>query len=363
MITIPTVAAIRDQIIADIEGRIGQTVPTLPKAFFRVLATALAGAIALLYRFGAWVYDQIFPQTAGAEALTRIGEQYGIVRSPSVAAILTATATGTTGTIIQAGTLWQAGGIVYRQQADAEIIAGTTTISIEAQTTGDATNQAAGSILGLVTPVAGVDTDATVASTTTTGEDAEAVETYRARIMTRLSRRPQGGASADYVTWALEVPGIVKAFAFRTAPGDVTVYPLVALSGTRIPDAGKLAEVAAYLQDTHRRPLCADVYAVAMTERTISVTVATLQPNTVEMRQAIEAAWTALMLRRFPLQYTDEVNPTNYISASDLFGEASGAGARTVEFSMYIDGTVPPITYHALANNEIAKLETVTWPA
>ena len=45
MITVPTIAQIRNQIIADIEAKIGQTVPALPRAFFRVLATALAGVV------------------------------------------------------------------------------------------------------------------------------------------------------------------------------------------------------------------------------------------------------------------------------------------------------------------------------
>ena len=78
MITIPTIATIRDQIIADIESKIGQTVPVLPKAFFRVLATALAGVLALLYRFGAWIYRQIFVATADAEALALRGAEFGV---------------------------------------------------------------------------------------------------------------------------------------------------------------------------------------------------------------------------------------------------------------------------------------------
>lgn len=363
MISIPTVAQIRDQIISDIEAKIGQTIPALPKAFFRVLATALAGAMALLYRFGAWAYDQIFPQTAGAEALALIGEQYGIVRLPAVAAVLTATATGVNTTVIPSGTLWQAGGIVYQQTADATIAVGVATVTVEALTTGDASNQAVSSTISLTSPIAGVDSDATVAGTTTTGEDAESIELYRARIIQRLQTRPQGGATPDYIAWALEVPGIVKAFAFRTDDGEVTVYPLVSLTGTRIPDAGKLAEVEAYVSDTSRRPLCANVLAEAMTERTMAITVTAIQPDNTDTRQAAEDAWTAYFLRAFPQQYADESLPTNLVSLAGLYAEALGAGVRSVTMTMTINGAGSPAESYTLLDNEIIKIGAVTWPA
>jgi uncharacterized phage protein gp47/JayE len=362
MITIPTITQIRDQIIADIEAKIGQTVPTLPRAFFRVLATALAGVVALLYRFGAWVYDQIFPSTADAEALTRTGEQYGIIRGAAVAWAGTATATGASDTVIPVGTLWQADGVVYRQSAAAAIVAGSATISLEALTTGDATNLANASLVSLVTPLAGVDTDATVASTATTGEDAEALETYRARITQRLQQRPQGGATPDYVGWALEVAGIVRAFAFRTDAGEVTVYPLVALTGARIPDAAKLAEVEAYLQPTSRRPLCANVYAAAMTERVITPTITAVQPDNTTTREAVEAAWAAYLLRAFPAQYPDQADQTNIVSLAGLYAEALGAGARSITLTMTIDGVPGAIEAYTLLDSEIVKLGTVTWP-
>lgn len=362
MITIPTIATIRDQIIADIEGKIGQTVPSLPKAFFRVLATALAGVLALMYRFGAWVYDQIFVSTADAEALVRRGAEYGLTRNPAQAAILTATVTGANDTITQAGWLWQSGGIVYEQQADVAIVAGTAIITVECLTAGDAGNMANGAIISLVTPQTGVDNDATIASTTTTGEDEEDLEVFRSRIAFRQKNHPQGGAIPDYINWSLEVPGIVKAFAYNTSPGIVTVYPLIALTGTRIPDAAKLAEVDTYLENEYRKPLCATVITAAMTERIISTTVTSLTPDNAALRTAIETAWTEHLLGRFPKQYADEVQPTNVISLSGLLAEAMGAGAQGIVATMEIDGTPGTIQQYTLIDSEIVKLGTVIWP-
>lgn len=362
MISTPTVAQIRDQIITSIEAKIGQTIPALPKAFFRVLATALAGVVALLYRFGAWAYRQIFPQTADAEALALIGEQYGIVRAPAVAAVLTATATGASDTIIPGGTLWQFDGQVYQQPASVAIVAGTATVTLQALTPGAAGTRQIGDIVTLVTPIAGVDNPATVAGVTSSGEDVEDVEAYRASIIQRLQQRPQGGATPDYITWALEVPGIVKAFAFRTATNSVTVYPLQSLTTDRVPGGSKLTEVETYLQDPARKPLAANVYAAAMTVRVMDIAVTAVQPDNADTRLAIETAWENYFLRAYPLQYADETNPTNIVSLAGLYSEALGVGARSITMTMTIDGVPGAIAAYTLLDDEIIELGAVTWP-
>jgi len=362
MIATPTIATIKAQIIADIESKIGQTIPAMPKAFFRVFATAVAGVLSLLYRYAAWCYNQILPQTASADSLTALGEQYGIIRVAAVAAELEITVLGEEGKIVPAGTLWLYGSTVYEQDEAVEISSGEATAEVKALVAGSAGNRLDGDVLTLSSPIAGIIQDATVYATTLSGEDAETDEELRSRIIDRLARRPQGGAAADYVLWACEVPGIVKAFAFRTAPGDVTVYPMIALTGSRIPDAGKLAEVLAYLEDTARRPLCANVYTAALTERVVNITVTALQPATVATRAAIEAAWKAFLYNRFPAQYSDEAGRSNWLSKADLYGEAVGAGARSITFEVFLDAEVTETEYYNLPNDELLKLGTVTWP-
>lgn len=362
MITIPTTAQIRAQIITDIESKIGQTIPAFPKAFFRVVATAFAGVIALLYRFAAWAYDQIFPQTATAETLDKLAGQYGIVRTAAISCEVTATATGTNGTIIPDGSLWISDGIVFEQDGPAEIATGTATVTLEALEAGDATNVLVGATISLVSPIAGIDQDAEVATIETTGEDAGSDDLLRQRLIDRLANRPQGGAAADYVLWAREVPGIVKAFAFNTDPGEVTVYPMIAFTGSRIPEGTKLAEVLAYLDDEVRRPLCATVLTAALTERVVNIEVTSLAPSTVAMRAAIEAAWEAYLYGRFPAQYSDEVGRTNFFSKADMFGEAAGAGARSIVFECFFDSEIVETEYYDLPSDELLVLGTVTWP-
>ena len=363
MITILTTAQIRAQIISDIEGRLGVTIPILPKAFIRVLAIALAGVLSLLYRFGLWIYRQIFPQTANAEALVKIGDQFGLSRIPAVRAQVEAEATGENETVLPAGTLWLGPNeLVYDQSEMAVIADGVATIILECLTDGEVGNLEIDNVLALVSPIAGADGTATITDLLVIGEDQEDQEGFRSRILGRMQNRPQGGAAPDYVIWAREVPGIVKAFAYRTDPGEVTVYPLIALTGDRIPEAPKLAEVLEYLEDTHRKPLCANVVVIAMTERTFDLTVTGLQPDNATVRLNIETAINDYLLRSFPKQYPDEALPTDIVSAAAMYGTAFAAGAKQITIEMYIDGNEIPIMGHELAEYELAKLGEITWP-
>jgi len=363
-ITIPTTNELRDQIISDIEGKLGVTTPWLPKAFIRVLATALSGVLTLVYRFGLWCYRQIFPQTADDEGLLNIGGQYGLTRTAAVAAILTATATGTDDTTIPAGTLWTGddNGLVYQQAEAVVIAAGSAVITVECLDAGDAGNMANGESLSIGSPIAGVDGTATVASTTTTGEDEEDIEDYRTRVLNRTQNQPQGGAAPDYVAWALEVAGIAEAYAFRPTPGFVNVYPLTddADPANRIPNAGKLTEVENYLSDTKRRPLNAIVSALAFTELDFDVDIADLSPNDATTKANIEAAITAYLYARRPNQYADEVNPKNIISAGEITSITIGAGAQIATVTLKNAGGTP-ITSYTLQDSELAKLRTLTW--
>lgn len=358
-VTIPSITTIRDQIISDISARIGAAVPILPKAFIRVLATALAGVLALLYRFGGWVYRQIFAATADDAALANIATQYGIVRTPAVAAKLTATATGTDGTSIPAGTFWTVGGLIYTQDTLQVISSGVATIAVTCLTAGAAGNSAG--ILSVVSPIAGMTSTATITATTTYGVGAEDLEAYRARAVQRMQNKPQGGAAADYVMWALEVAGIVKAFAFRLTAGYVTVYPLIATTGaSRVPAAPKITEVQNYVADVGRRPLCANVSAAAMTEKTVDVMITGISPSDATTKALIVADITAYLYAAYPRQYPDEVAPTDVLSAAAIWGIVAAQGAIASAVAMTVSG-IGTVTSYTLAVSEIAKIGTVTW--
>lgn len=362
MISVPTAADLSAQILADIEGTLGQQSPLLPKAFIRVLARALGGALALLYRVIAWSYDQIFPATAGAEALTRFGAQYGLAQRPAVAAVIDIQIVGTEGAEIPAATVWRGSNGLTYQQAALAVIAGTGIASarVTCLEGGSLGSLGVGNTLEAASPVSGVD-GASVTAIQTEGEDEETTEQYRARILQRIAGQPQGGSAADYIRWACEVPGIVKAFAFRTDVGEVTVYPLEATTGAaRVPAAGKLAEVLAYIDNTARRPLCATVLAVAMTERTVDVTITTLSPSDAPTKAAIQAELERYLYAAYPRQYPDEENPTHVISVAAIWAAILAAGASAASVTMTVSGT-GAVTSYTLADSDLCKLGTITW--
>ena len=61
---IPSIEVIKNRIVSDVAGKINQTVPELPLTFVKVLASAIAAFVFLLYQSILWVYKQIFPESA-----------------------------------------------------------------------------------------------------------------------------------------------------------------------------------------------------------------------------------------------------------------------------------------------------------
>ncbi len=74
MVTIPTKSEIKSQILTYIEAADTSTT-LLPSSWWEVLASAMAGAIYLLYKFGLWLYYQIFTSSMDSDALTLRGKR------------------------------------------------------------------------------------------------------------------------------------------------------------------------------------------------------------------------------------------------------------------------------------------------
>lgn len=360
---VPTIPEIRDQILADIQSGLGITTPLLPRSVWRVLATAQAGALYLGYLFARWAYAQIFTATCDEDALINRGAEYGLVRTPPVEWRGTATATGTTGTTIPAGTLWTLDGAVYQQESAVDIAAGTATITLFALEPGESGNLDAATELDLSSPIAGVDRIATVATTTQPGVDEEPLENFRDRLAARQAAQPQGGAKPDYVQWALEVPGIAEAFPHSPTPGVVNVYPITSEPdpADRIPDAPLLATVTAYLNEDVRRPLGpVTIEAIEFDEIEFDVDIADLSPNTAAMKAAIEAAIEDYLYARRPKLYDDEPSPRDVISAARITRVCIDSGAEVVTVDLKNAGG-SSITSYTLEAYELAKLRTLTW--
>jgi len=245
MVTIPTIAEIKADILADIESA-DTTSSLLPVSVWNILATAMSGAMYLLYKLGLWLYNQIFTLTMDEQALINRGAEFGITRTPAVIWQGTATATGTDGTTIAVGKICTFNSYAYEVTELAEISGGSIAVKLKSLEAGDDINRENGDLVKWSTPQVGLDSNATIASTTQTGEDQEALADFKTRILNRQRNKPQGGAIPDFNQWATEVPGIAENYTFRPAPGFVNCFPLTddPLPANRIPDGAKLTEVA-----------------------------------------------------------------------------------------------------------------------
>jgi uncharacterized phage protein gp47/JayE len=343
-LTIPAVSTIRDQIISYTQTRLGQNIPMLSRAFIFVMATAVAGVLVLSYYFANWCLDQTQPATCNEFWLQIWGDRYGVTRDAAVAAQLTLTATGSDGSTIPSGQLYtDPNSVVYQVTALATIAGGTATVSVTCLTAGIIGNQANGTAMALVSPLSGINSSAVVASTVLDGVDRESVAQFRSEVLNRIANKPQGGAVPDYVIWSLQVPGVVKVFVKRTGSNDVTVYALDALTGAgRVADAPTLAALLAYLNDPIRKPLAANVYTLAPTERTCAVTVTTATINgsalTTAQQNSVVAAITTALYAAYPRQYPDDPNPTDTVSTAIVWNALLAIGATAASVTINISG-------------------------
>ena len=245
-LTTPTTKEISDNIIAQLEASLNQTIPLLPKSFLRVLAKVLAGVFILLYKYGGFMFLQIFVQSASANETTVNGKiiiplvQWG--RLIGIGDPVLATQAELSITVIvenQVGILPSGtqlvsalNGVTYITIGAVSLNAATVAATIRAVSdqsggggAGAIGNLDPGAIVSFANPLANVARDAVVDSQTVTGADGESTEAYRQRIIDRFQKLPQGGAYADYELWGEEVAGIVNVYPYTSDnPGQVDVY-------------------------------------------------------------------------------------------------------------------------------------------
>lgn len=294
----PDLPTIIDRIGADIESRLPGADARLRRSNLAVIARAEAGVAHSLYGYIEYYARQVIPDTAESEWLERWATIWGVVRKPAAAASGAVTFTGTNGVSIPTGTVLQrSDGAEFETIADGTISAGTVDIVTTARIAGDAGNTSAGSQLSLAAQVLGVTSAATVAAGGLVGgADVEADDALRQRLIARIQQPPHGGASFDYIAWALEVPGVTRAWVYpmEMGPGTVTVRFVRDGDASIFPDAGEVAAVQAHIEAL--RPVTAELFVVAPVALAVNITVA-ITPDNPQVRNAVTAELADLFSR------------------------------------------------------------------
>lgn len=350
----PTLTQINEQLGADIESRLPGADSQLRRSFLNVLARTMAGGLHGLYGFIAFIFDQVFPDTAESEFLERWGGIWGIGRKPAWPASGDVNITGTNGTIIPAGTIMQRGDAAeFETSAEVTIAGGTATATVTASDPGEAGNSDAGTTLNMVSPIAGAQSAATVAeSGLIGGSDAESDASLRDRLLTRIQEPPHGGAQHDYLAWAKDKDehGIdvtrVWIYPQELGIGTLTVrFMMDDAYADGIPLAADVTALQAYIDGV--RPVTADVTVAAPVAVPIVFEISGLDPATDSVKAAIEAELADLVRR--------EAEPGGTLLLTHIQEAVSIAAGETDHV------LVAPAANVVSATAEISTYGSVTW--
>lgn len=304
----PSLTALRNTAIQDITT---SGVPGLDgllrNAVLRVLAWAMSGLAYSVYGYLDWIARESVPFTATDEYLFAWAALIGVYQKDSTPANGAAQFTGAIGRVLPAGAaLTRQDGTPYTTTADATVDAlGLLTVPIVAAVNGAATNADVGVSIGIDAPIPGINSGGVISAPVTGGADQETQDELRTRMLFEYANPPQGGAASDYIAWALEVPGVTRAW-IQASGGQVQVYPMFDVANaddggfpqgsdgcaseeTRGPTAtGDQLAVADHIWSV--QPVTALVFVAAPVPMPINVTLASLDPSTVAMQADILAS-------------------------------------------------------------------------
>lgn len=322
----------------------------LPRSVELVLARLVSGASHALHGHIDWAVRQIIPATADAEFIDAHARRVGLVptRKPATFAQGNVTFTGTDNVDIPAGTrVRRADAAEYSTDADVTIASGTAVVAVTSVEAGLSQNTTTGTLLGLVSPISGVSNTVT-AGDLTGGTDRESDADLIERIYQRAQNVPMGGTAGDYVAWALQVPGVTRAWCLPLYLGEPARVGLAFAVDNDpdgpIPDAGQVAAVQAYVDAL--RPVTANLTVFAPTELALDPFI-TLTPDTSTVRAAVQLALEDLVRR--------EGGPGSTLLVSHVREAISLAAGET-------DHTLGwPIGSIVVGDDKLLTLGTITW--
>lgn len=379
----PDLSALREKCRAYVTGELEDVGALLRFSTLGILADATAGMAHLHYGYLDWIARQCTPATATGEYLSAWGALKGIIRKSAVAATCKEVRfTGTPGSTVSAGAVFnRADGYQYMLDATVSIDDdGTGTGSLTAVLPdptddcsggGDAGNADAGTTLTPDVSWPGTDSTVTMVSAATGGSDIEEEEVYRHRVLYAYQNPPQGGAASDYVQWALEVPGVTRAWCVNRAlgPGTVGVYIMTDDDGDSntggFPDGTdgvasdedwtyrKATGVQLTVADHIRQyqPVTAVVYVMSPVARSIDFEIQVPAGVTAALKSKVESAIDEVLYN------VNELDGRGGINLSDLYYAIADIEGMEGFILMTPDANI------TLQRGELPVRGTITWSA
>ena len=187
------------------------------------------------------------------------------------------------------------------------------------------------------------------------GVDQESDDELRERILFRIQQPPMGGSEADYVRWAMEVPGVTRAWAAsEMGIGTISVrflmddlYP----DNHGLPTPADVEVVSAYINS--QRPVTVeDCFVMAPILFFYDVKIRNLTDDTPTVRGAIEVSIADMELA------LSKPGQTMYRSwVDEAISQALGEQSHELDFVTQI---MPAPGVHADAGDDLLCLTTST---
>lgn len=285
-----TLTQIAARVKTDVQGALEGTAAFFRRSFERGMTAGMTGVSHELHGHLDWNAKQMDPAQADFDTLQTIhGTPRGVYLKDPVAAQFTATDSGTNGTIVPQGTVYQRSDDVrYTVDEDATVALGVVTLSFTAETADAASNVDVDTVLLISAPIAGLTGEATFLAETTTGTDTETQADYLARVLQRMQEPPKGGAEGDFERWALEGSTATRAWEYprREGAGTVTLYAVDDNADPITLDAPALAVISDYCDQPGRQPVTMDLLVYTPTLQDVPLEI-NISPDTADVRAAI----------------------------------------------------------------------------
>lgn len=293
MFVVPTLEAIRDSILRDVQSLEPNADVSVDSDYY-ARASSLAAVAEGIYAHQKWIIKQFFPDTADTVFLEKHAGLRGIRRrNATYASGHGATVTGLPDTVIQAGLQIKTEDNRFYETTEQATIssAGSVLVPVRSLATGTVQNIQFATKGSFMSAPAGVESDV-VLNDVIGATDEETDASLLERLLEIIRRPPAGGNRYDYRTWALSVDGVSAAYVYPLRRGLGTV-DIAITANNDVPSDDTIRRCQAYIDDV--RPVTAKESKVVkpdVTKVNFDIQVKISGITLLEIKQAIQSALT-----------------------------------------------------------------------
>ena len=383
MIT-PTFSELYESTKSDLRNKLGIST-IVGKMVLLAFSAVQAAKLKIFYLAVGLVYKNVFVDQCDNDTILRFGlVKLNRLPRAAIAGEYNITVAGNIGAVIPPGTMYKSldsssnPGKLFIADSTFTFTAPTGVILIRALDGGNVSLLQTGDQLQVTSPIALVDSFATVFAVSVVPVEAESIDNYRIAVIEAYRTEPQGGAKTDYQLWSKDAAGVRRVYPYVTngTPGDIDIFveALVddSTDGKGTPSAGILSDVEDVIEfdpdttrpieERGRRPMGVfDIHIYAITPIDIDIEITDLSP-TVSLT-AIENAIRSFIynIRPFVDGGDDPSGRNDKIFEADMYRIVRDLLVGSESFTsiqMSVSGT--PESIHLFENGDIPYLNSVT---